>query len=652
LLQVEFAKKIPVLTVFLLLIIPMTVPAYDEEFRFKARNVDFAGFKNVEPENFEELLITQSPPFWKFWKPHVAVTPADLEEDLLKIKQYCRTQGYYHARVLYEMELVKPSAAAENDDDGNRRSAPPDTPEEEESLDEYNITFRVIEGPPVVVRNIDIDGISGIDLISENGIIEALPLQQHKTFRSEDYDDAKFILKKELGNNSYPFAEVKGRAVVDLNENVADILFDVKPGDTYYFGKLRMTGHEDFISPTVIERAMTFKPGERFSTKKIRESRINLFDLNVFQTAVVDTGEPDTLNRIVPIDIQVKPRKRQSVTLGVGYGTEDKLRLQGGWAYRNVTGNADRISLSAKSSDLKQAVSGEYQYPYFLSSRNNLVADSGFEREKSDYYTLRNVYTRANIYRKLTTNWTSNVGYNLEINRPEDIKVGYEDEVQNDINEENYRVSALLVGIERNTLDDDLNPKHGTVLSVSFESATDYIGSEISYIKPVTEAKIFTPIVDDLIFGGRARFITIQAIYDTEDIPIYRQLFLGGSKTVRGYDYQKLGVIDEDDQLVSVGGQSSFIGSMELRYPLYKDFSGVAFLDMGVMDTEAYRCDFGNMRYTCGVGFRYDTVIGPIQLDAGYKLNPPEKTDGEGTDVTEEPDTDRWRFYLNIGHAF
>jgi outer membrane protein assembly complex protein YaeT len=481
---------------------------------------------------------------------------------------------------------------------------------------------------------------------------EALPVQENKIFRTEDYEDAKSIIKKILGNNSYPFAEVNGRAQVDLNHYSARVSFDLIPGDSYYFGKLMISGHEDFMRPTVIERAMTFRPGEKYSTEKISESRVNLFNLNVFQTASIDTGEPNTADKILPVNVSVKPRKKQGVDLGIGYGTEDRLRLQGGWAFRNLTGNADRISVKARRSDLTENISGQYQYPYFISARNNLVADSGFEREKTDYYTVRNVYTRANVYRKLTTHWTSNVGYNLEVNRPEDIKVGYVDEDINDTNDQNYRVSSVLVGIERNTLDDDLNPTRGTVLTVSFESAGETIWSEISYIKPVTEAKIFIPVVNPFVLGVRARFITIQEIYDTEVIPIYRQLFLGGSKTVRGYSYQKLGVIDDNDEMISVGGQSSFIGSTELRYPFYKDFSGVTFVDMGVMDADAYRCELDNMRYTVGMGLRYNTVIGPVQMDVGYKLNPPEKTDASDATTSEQPDTDRWGFYLSIGHAF
>jgi outer membrane protein assembly complex protein YaeT len=651
--RADFLMKILMLTAVLFLAIPQLLPAYDEEFTFKARNVYFSGVKSVETENFSELLTAQSPPFWKIWLPHTVVTLADLEEDLLKIKQYYRSQGYYHTQVSYSMKMIKPASVFRSDmnQQGDFESNALDTLSNQ-LLDEYNITFEVKEGAPVVVRNLGINYIPEEEIVDVEKIKEALPIQRQQIFRTDDYDDAKTIIKKIMGNNSYPFAEVKGQVQVHLNDNAVDISFDVMPGESYYFGKLTISGHENFMSPIVIQRAMTFRPGEKFSAEKISESRINLFNLNVFQTAAIDTGDPNTADKIVPINVSVKPRKRQGIALGLGYGTEDKLRLQGGWAYRNLTGNADRISIKAKRSDLVENISGEYQYPYFLSARNNLIADSGFEREKSDYYTVRNVYSRVNVYRKLIPNWTSNVGYNLEVNRPEDIKVGYVDEDINDTNDENYRVSSVLVGIERNTLDDDLNPTRGTVLSVSFETAGETIWSEVSYIKPVTEAKFFFPVINDLVLGTRVRFITVQEIYDTEDIPIYRQLFLGGSKTVRGYDYQKLGVIDDNNQMISVGGQSSFIGSTELRYPFYKDFSGVTFMDMGVMDMDAYRCEFSNMRYTCGMGLRYDTVIGPIQMDVGYKLNPPEKTDADESETSEQPDTDRWRFYFSIGHAF
>ncbi|MFZ1954967.1 MAG: BamA/TamA family outer membrane protein, partial [Desulfobacterales bacterium] len=75
-------------------------------------------------------------------------------------------------------------------------------------------------------------------------------------------------------------------------------------------------------------------------------------------------------------------------------------------------------------------------------------------------------------------------------------------------------------------------------------------------------------------------------------------------------------------------------------------------VDSGLLGLDPFQLEFSDMRYTCGVGLRYDTVIGPIRLDFGYKLNPP--TGKDIGDVTRPDDIvgDRWRFYVNIGQAF
>jgi outer membrane protein assembly factor BamA len=70
------------------------------------------------------------------------------------------------------------------------------------------------------------------------------------------------------------------------------------------------------------------------------------------------------------------------------------------------------------------------------------------------------------------------------------------------------------------------------------------------------------------------------------------------------------------------------------------------------MDLDSFRLPYENMSYTTGLGLRYNTVIGPIQLDVGYKLNPPKNSTVTEPDVSGSADTARWNFYLNIGHAF
>ncbi len=401
-----------------------------------------------------------------------------------------------------------------------------------------------------------------------------------------------------------------------------------------------------------MRRAIIFKRGEKFSAKKIDESRRNLFDLNIFKAAVLKMGDQEAGKNAVPIEIQIKPRKKRSVKLGVGYGTDDGLRLQAAWSYRNLTGRADRLTLRARRSDIVENIYAEYLLPYFLSAKNNLTATVGYEREEKDYYTLKRTSSEVNFYRKLKKNWFSSIGYNLENNRPEDVSVEDAEGEVDPRDTESYLVSSVKFTLEHNTVDDVLNSRKGTAISFSIEDASNIHGGELNYIRPGIEARVYLPMPWDMVLAGRMNFLTIQESKDTEYIPISKQFFLGGSKSVRGYGFEKLGVINEKDVIEDVSGLSSFTSNIELRFPIYKEFGGVVFLDTGGLNQESFSVDFNSLRYTSGLGLRYNTIIGPIQLDFGYQLNPAKSTASDDPSLISLLNKDRWYLHFNIGQTF
>ena len=644
--------KFPVL-LFLLVFFVTDVSAASEtgNIQFKVRSVTFDGVKDVKKEDLVASLSVKERSVWKFWESSQSVMPQELKDDVLRIRQFYQARGYYQTTVSFDKKPVTHHFGTTRQKDPK---GPPDAGVSgKPDIDiEYDVVFHIIEGPPVIIRQINFNCLCDIETESTKQLEKHLLFKPGDIFDSDHYDGSKRVVKKILGNKGYPFATIKGSARVDLNDHKVDIMFDVDPGPLYYFGKIFVSGNKGYVREKFIRRTITFKTGELYSDRKLDESRRNLFDLSIFKTAVISLGEPEKENKTLPVHIQVKKRKQQSVKLGIGYGTEDGVRLKGAWSYRNLTGRADKISLSAMRSDLIENVQGEYLVPYFLSAKNNLIAKSGFEREKSDYYTLRKVFSEVSVNRKLGSNWFSTIGYNLEINRPEDIKVDEDDDVLDDINQEDYRISSVKFDVEYNTVEDALNPKKGYVISFSFEDASGILGSEVDYIKPVVEAKTYFPLPFDTVLALRARFRTIKETEDTDYIPIYKQLFLGGSKTVRGYGYQELGVVKDGDVVTGVSGLSSFNANVEFRYPIYNDFSGVVFFDTGELDSESYRYNFNNLRYSCGAGLRYQTIIGPLQFDVGYKLNPAKSAISDDPELVDLADSDRWQFHLNIGQTF
>ena len=70
------------------------------------------------------------------------------------------------------------------------------------------------------------------------------------------------------------------------------------------------------------------------------------------------------------------------------------------------------------------------------------------------------------------------------------------------------------------------------------------------------------------------------------------------------------------------GGTRLVEGNVELRFPFLGALGGVAFMDFGRVWDGTDRLGATQTAVTPGVGMRYDTPIGPIRIDFGYRGNP------------------------------
>ena len=71
---------------------------------------------------------------------------------------------------------------------------------------------------------------------------------------------------------------------------------------------------------------------------------------------------------------------------------------------------------------------------------------------------------------------------------------------------------------------------------------------------------------------------------------------------------------------VPLGGLSLWEASLELRFPLVGPLSGAAFCDTSDVAAKRFTVRLNYPHLSCGLGFRYDTPIGPIRIDAGYRI--------------------------------
>jgi outer membrane protein assembly factor BamA len=141
-----------------------------------------------------------------------------------------------------------------------------------------------------------------------------------------------------------------------------------------------------------------------------------------------------------------------------------------------------------------------------------------------------------------------------------------------------------------------------------------------------------------------------------------RGLFAGGPGSDRGYGPQEIGPhgivpfyspgttsrqLGADCQVTDpslpsscdlpLGGFTLWEASLELRYPIAGALSGVVFADAGDVSPKKVDFRFDRPHLSPGLGLRYDTPVGPVRVDVGYRvpgLQAPKHAPGEGVPVT------------------
>jgi len=599
---------------------------------FKLNRVKFNGVQKVSKNELSKTLVSRTPLWWKIWIPKPVLSMEDLEGDLLRIKQFYKDYGFYHAEVTCQTRILGGGEVEDKDNSTGKEK-----PDAAKQLPLVNVTFNISEGRPVLITRLEVKVAPPKENLNPQAFVDALALKTGQVFEAPRYREDKKNIQKRLANRGYPFAKLSGSVRINTAANLAEVLFTIDPRRQHTFGKVTILENQAKVKEIVVRRAITFKKGDAYSADQVEKSQRNLFNLDVFRQAVIQPVEPEPDAEAVPMNVELKAKKRQNVRLGVGFGTEDGFRIKGAWAYRNLWGWAGKLSLNGKRSDLIESIYADYTQPYFMSARNILSSTGGFEREKFPSYTNRKVFLNAAIGRRFAKYWNWSNAYNLEVNDLENIKIFDQEELEALLTEKDYFISSIQTGLTYDTTDNIKNPQKGNVVSFSLEWAAGILGSELDYLKPSLELRRYQPIAGKLILAGRFRFDIIES---DDPLPIFKRLFLGGSNTVRGYEYQKLPPLAENGN--PLGGQSSTNANLELRHPLYKKLSGVVFLDAGLVDLKAFEYDIGEMRYSWGGGIRYHTIVGPLRLDIGYKLNPAER----------DKTNDRWRIHLSIGEAF
>lgn len=435
----------------------------------------------------------------------------------------------------------------------------------------------------------------------------AWPLKRGVPFRSAEWEQAKMRLLASTEERHFAGALlVDSSARVDVESATVALEVEIDSGPAYTVGALQIEGLSRFDA-SLVERFNPFKPGAPYDRATLVEFQQALTDTPFFSYAVITLPPTPEQPDEVPLKVIVRESRLKRISIGVGYETNTGPHLE--VAYRqNLLFDRPWVLLTGARIDQ----TGGFGYAdVLLPPRPSRIQDSvGVLVEDSDVEDLRVRRWGLGAARART------VGPRIGNNVVTRWSVNFEHENRRTPATDWQQLSVLSTTYSwvRRDVDNVVEPRRGNILRL--EGTVGASGTQLddAFLRGYGRIQQFFPVGERDVFIARADVGYVQA--DSIAAVPSKYLFrTGGTTTVRGYNFESLGV---KQGTATIGGRALAVASAEyVRWTGYFDgnLGLAAFVDVGdAADTwSALDPALG-----VGLGARYRTPAGPLAVDVAY----------------------------------
>jgi len=502
------------------------------------------------------------------------------------------------------------------------------------------VPVTVNAGPQLRVSSVSFEGTTAIPL---DELRAEARVQEGALYRADEVDAARTRMQARYRREGFTRASFTARETVRPSEAAVDVVFSADEGPRQVVQEITIAGLRQ-VDETVVRQQLRLKNGDVLRTADWLEARRRLFESGLFRRVDISVepvkGSPDTS----PVGLQVVVEEWPALRLRYGFQVEEQRpeeNVDGRDLVPGVAADLTRRTLFGRAITLGTALQLER---FERSGRVFLNTPTLFGRQMRSSFTLERSReeSRANTLVTDITNaaWEQrgrlgrlslSYGLRFERNRTFDTKPNDPD-FPFDLS---VHIGRLTSGITWDSRDDPSDSTRGTFVSTVFEHGSSGLGSDLLFIRSLTQAYHFRSW-NSLVFASAARYGAVKPLEGQLLVSSLR-FFAGGARTVRGVPEDTLGGLDFLGN--PLGGRGLLTLNEEVRFPLYRWLRGVAFVDTGNVFPEVSGVRLGELVGSTGLGLRLVTPFALFRVDYGKTIwNRP--ADGSG----------RWVF--GIGQTF
>jgi len=495
--------------------------------------------------------------------------------------------------------------------------------------DPVQVTFQVNPGPAYPLKSVDIRMTQEDTATKEKPPdVAELGLTLGQAAKGRTILNGEAALLRHFKKRGFALTQLTDRRVeVNHREKSVAVTYQIDLGQRARFGNTEITGLQS-IDETFLRSTIPWKKGDPFNIQLLEDAHTRLIATGLFSTVRVSQGETLQEEGFLPVTMTVTERKHRSISAGVSYRTDEGAGANISWEHRNLLGRGERLKLDTAVSGISLSAEGTFLKPQFLRSDQTFRLNLRFADENTDAFDSLSISSAGLVDRKLTKKITVGAGLAHKFSK-----------VEQKGETERFSLLSVPLHFDWDSSDNLLDPRSGSRMIIQVAPYQDIEKTDLNFLKSRITATRYLRLLKapSLVLAGRASLGAINGA-SLLDIPADERFYAGGGGSIRGYAYQSVGALDEDDD--PIGGRSVLELSAELRLKMTDRIGMVTFLDGGSAFASTFPDSSEDLQWAAGLGFRYFTPIGPLRLDVGFPLNRRKDID------------DSFQIYVSIGQAF